>query len=141
MRIPSARRTNGKQPRASAWESKASRLTQAGSNYAACRFGHFGSPEGRKQNSPWASALRLDGVSEAHEALPDTKICGDARPDRKCRAVTASTLDSLSEKARYPFCQAMPRTPSLSRFEDEPLTRPIRSAKAIFFDKEERMWT
>src|SRR5271163_5245619 len=39
------------------WESKASRLTQAGSNHAACRFGHFGSPEGRKQNSPWASAL------------------------------------------------------------------------------------
>ena len=37
--------------------SKASRLTQAGSNHAACRFGHFGSPEGLKQNSPWASAL------------------------------------------------------------------------------------
>ena len=55
---------------------------------------------------------------------------------------TASTLDSLTEKAPYPFCQAKPRTPfSLSRFEDEPLTRPIISAKAIFFDKEERMWT
>jgi hypothetical protein len=38
----------------------------------------LGRPEGRKQNSPWASALGLDGVSEAHEALPDTKICGDA---------------------------------------------------------------
>src|SRR5580698_6794576 len=63
----------------------ASRLTQAGSNHAPCRFGHFGSPEGRKQNSPWASALGLDGVSEAHEALPDAKICGDARPNRKCR--------------------------------------------------------
>src|SRR5580700_5088741 len=61
---------------------EASRLTQAGSNHPACRFGHFGSPEGRKQNSPWASALGLDGVSEAHEALPDTKICGDPRPDR-----------------------------------------------------------
>jgi hypothetical protein len=35
-------------------------------------------PEGRKQNNPWASALGLDGVSEAHETLPDTKICADA---------------------------------------------------------------
>ena len=26
-------------------------------------------------------------------------------------------------------------------FVQEPLTRPILSAKAIFFDKEERMWT
>jgi hypothetical protein len=69
-------------------------------------------PRGRKQNSPWALAperrprenrperaakcpgfipkdnvrrKRFDGVSGAHEALPDTKICGDAQPDRKCR--------------------------------------------------------
>jgi hypothetical protein len=63
-------------------------------------------------------------------------------PSIRVFRVTASTLDSLTEKAPYPFCQAKPRTPfSLSRFEDEPLTRPIISAKAIFFDKEERMWT
>src|ERR1700748_1564231 len=32
------------------------RTPEAGSNHAACRFGRFKSPEGRKQNSPWASA-------------------------------------------------------------------------------------
>jgi hypothetical protein len=33
---------------------------------------------------------RLDGVSEAHEALPDTKVCGNARPESEMQAVTAS---------------------------------------------------
>jgi hypothetical protein len=37
---------------------------------------------------------RLDGVSEAHEALSDMKICGDARPERK--AVPASLLKTVA---------------------------------------------
>jgi hypothetical protein len=44
-----------------------------------------------------------------------------------------SSVSILPRKAEDPF--------SLSRFEQEPLTRPIISAKAVFFDKEESMWT
>src|SRR5580693_1814064 len=36
--------------------------------------------EGRSFPKDNVRRKRLDGVSEAHEALPDTKICGDARP-------------------------------------------------------------
>src|SRR5580693_3999199 len=85
------------------WESKASRLSQAGSNHAACRFGHFGSPEGRKQNSPWASALgrrpernRPERAAEGRSLFPK---------------ITFLESDSLTEKAPYPFCHAKPRTP------------------------------
>jgi hypothetical protein len=113
VRIPSARRTNGKQPRASAL-GKVRRLAlpkqdrimlpagldildrPKGEN----RIAHGLQPweDGPERNRPERAAegrslfpkitfvrKRLDGVSEAHEALPDTKICGDARPDRKCR--------------------------------------------------------
>jgi hypothetical protein len=49
------------------------------------------------------------------------------------------TLDSLTEKAPYPFCQPNPWSPfSLRRFDEASLSRPIKSEKAILFDNEEK---
>ena len=128
----------------------------------------FQAPEGRTENSPglqpWEDGPernRPERAAEGRSLFPKiTFVESDSMAFQKLTKLflirkfavmlglignvggTASTLDSLTEKAPYPFCQAKPRTPfSLSRFEDEPLTRPIISAKAIFFDKEERMWT
>lgn len=53
--------------------------------------------------------------------------------------VTDSTLDSLTEKAPYPFCQLKSERPfSFSRFDEAPFSRPIRSENAIFFESVEK---
>ena len=55
------------------------------------------------------------------------------------KVVTASTFDSLTEKAPYPSCQRKPWSPfSLRRLDEAPFSRPIRSDKATFFDSKEK---
>jgi hypothetical protein len=46
--------------------------------------------------------------------------------------VTDSTLDSLTEKAPYPFCHPKPWSPfSLRRFDEAPFSRRIKSENEI----------